>query len=301
MNIIKSKILICLLLISMVAISANTQAQEFYNQDLAQSYNTQSVASKQVHNAYKFYQKTLWFQIDFTEKQNHALMARGNELPTIIIEAAKNGIIRPYQSDALKMRMDNETFSNNLLLPGEGSGLTPEEEAIFGNNQNDGWGNDGWVTDEWEDDEVTEISDEFFAKDFSLMRVKEDLFFDKTRGRMIHDIQSLEIILPAEKNIEGGGIDKTIAVFSYKEIVNNLFRGNPEATWYNAHNSAANNHRNLEEALELRLFAANIVKYDNPNEDFIIDMSGNDERNKILKAMQYEADLIAYESHLWEN
>jgi hypothetical protein len=278
-------------------------------ESLFDGYNRNSVAHKRIHNSHKLYQKTLWFLVDLNEKQNKPLMAKGRELPTLIITAAKNGIIRPYSSDSLRTRMPDETFKDNLKLPGLDEGLTDEEIAMgFGDDAGGGWGDEGggsgWGDEGgWGDDSGgggDEGMDEFFPRDFSLMRVREDLFFDKVRSRMIHDIQSLEIILPAEKNAEGGGIDKTIGVFSYKELVDNLFKGNPEAIWYNPHNSSPNSHRNLEEAFELRLFAGHVVKYDNPNDDYIIDITG-DEKQKILSSMNYEYELIEYESHLWEN
>ncbi|MCC5946481.1 MAG: gliding motility protein GldN [Bernardetiaceae bacterium] len=300
----------CLVALSFLLIGTAThlEAQEYGMESLFDGYNRNSVAHKRIHNSHKLYQKTLWFQIDLKEKQNKPFMARGRELPTLIIEAAKNGIIRPYASDSLRTRLNDETFKNNLKLPGADEGLTDEEIAMgFGDAGGGGWGDDGgsgWGDEGgWGDDGGggDEGMDEFFPRDFSVMRVREDLFFDKVRSRMIHDIQSLEIILPAEKNADGGGIDKTIGVFSYKELVDNLFKGNPEAIWYNPHNSSPNSHRNLEEAFELRLFTGHVVKYDNPDDAYIIDMTQNDEKQKIISSMNYEYQLIEYESHLWEN
>lgn len=248
-------------------------------------YNPQSV--RPIHENDQLTRKTLWYRVDLKEKQNKNLHAKGNELTAVIIEAVKAGILRPFSSDSLVTRMSYDQFLQNLQIPNQSV-------------------DDIWIEDEpWGIEEPNENTpqepktstpEEYFAKDFAILELKEDLIFDKKRSRLFHDIQAITIFLPADKNPTG--IEKAIASFSYKELVENVFRDNPRAIWYNNQNTKE--HRNLEEAFELRLFAAHLTKYANSDDNYIEDVYGSG-KSALVASQQIEHAMVDEESYLWEN
>ncbi|WP_338812049.1 gliding motility protein GldN [Bernardetia sp. Wsw4-3y2] len=267
-----------------------SKAQEYgaYAND---GYNHNSV--RPVHESHIMYQKSLWHRISLKQKQNRPFFATGNEITGIIIDAVKLGIIRPYQNDSLQTRMSQEDFLSNIQIPSDDIQYDGIEQVIF-EQQNDVWNNDDiWATEE----ESGVESQEFYANQLYTLEIKTDVFFDKTRSRMINDIQTISIIIPAEMN-PVTGLEKTIATFSYKELVQNLFRDNSSAIYYNERNNQA--HRNLEEAFDLMLANGTLIKYANGKDEHIMDMY-DDQHEALLASQNYQANMIEYESNLWEN
>jgi hypothetical protein len=287
---------------SLIALSV--QAQEYGMEFANDGYNHNSL--RPIHESQIMYKKTLWFKVSLKEKQNKPFFASNNEITKVIFEAAKMGIIRPYENDSLTTRMSTETFLEKLKIPSDGPELTEEEIAMgFGADDLGGWGGGGddwgsggdWGGGDGGGSAATEAA-EFQPKQITIMQIREDLLFDKKRSRMIHDIQSIGFYIPAELNTKMG-TEKRLAFFSYKELVSNLFRDNPKAIWYNNNNNA--HHRNLEEAFDLRLFTGKIIKYDNIDDEMIIDMNDGDSQRALIGSEQYEYKQIEYESNLWEN
>jgi Gliding motility associated protein GldN len=137
--------------------------------------------------------------------------------------------------------------------------------------------------------------DEFFAKEFTLMEIKEDWIFDRKRSRLYYDIQTVTIYLPADKNT-AGGIDLPIATFKYKDL-DKLFRSDPKKfIWYNPQNQAQ--HKNLADAFDLRLFYGRITKVANPGDQDLVGMFGDKEG--LMKSYQMEYNLMETEHSLWE-
>ncbi len=288
-------------LICGVTFSAN--AQEFGMEYAQDGYNHNSI--RPLHESHIMYKKTLWFRMSLKEKQNRPFFAVENEITKVIIDAVKLGIIRPYQNDSLRTRMSQEEFLENLTIPSDEVKLTEEEIAmgftqddLGGFGGGDDWGSEGgWGDESGDGAEAETAANEFYPKSLHLLEIKEDLLFDNKHSRMKHDIQAITIIIPAEMN-PSTGLEKKLAAFSYKELVQNLFRDNSQAIWYNERNNR--HHRNLEEAFDLRLFNARVIKYDNARDEMIIDIYEED-RAALIAAQQYEHQLVEYESHLWEN
>ncbi|WP_291728210.1 gliding motility protein GldN [Bernardetia sp.] len=271
-----------------------SKAQE-YGSYVDDGYNHNSV--RPVHESHIMYQKSLWHRVALKEKQNCPFFATGNEITGLIIDATKLGIIRPYQNDSLTTRMSQEQFLENIKIPSEQVQYNDiEYDIISQDNQWDNWtaGTEGWENQDT--DQKTEAQ-EFYANQLYTLEIKTNVFFDKQRSRMINDIQTISIILPAEMN-PATGLEKTIATFSYKELVQNLFRDNPSAIYYNERNSQA--HRNLEEAFDLMLANGTLIKYNNARDEHIMDMY-DDMRHSLIMAQNYQANMIEYESNLWEN
>jgi gliding motility associated protien GldN len=267
----------------------NTVAQE-----KSDGYNRDSVYP--VNEAYKMYKRTVWRRMDMEEKRNMPFFSRNGELPTIIIDAVKSGLLFPYTTDSVNTRMSKETFLERLKLEEEGGGLTQEEiDMGFGAEaEDDFFGGGGDDSGEAEEEIVD--SNEFATRDFSIAEIKEEVFFDRMRSRMYYDILALTLYLPADKN--PALFEKPLASFKYKDLVA-LFRSMPgEAIWYNSQNMAE--HRNMADAFNLRLFSANLTKYANPNNDYIVDIYTKSRRAGIIASKQLEFDMIEFENDLWE-
>lgn len=299
-------VIVCCVLASL-GFGTTASAQEV----ASTGYNPHSV--NPIHESSIMYKKTLWRRMDLKEKQNRPFFAFNNEITKIIIEAVKAGVLRPYENDSLKTRMSKEQFLENMKLPEVAGGLTEEEKALgFGEEDAGGWGDSGGWGDAggWGDETnaaagdgenseaaaVEEVSNEFLANEVSVLEIKEDMIFDKKRSLMIYDIQSISLIIPAEKFETG--LYRPVATFRYKDLVE-LFRSMPEeAIWFNPQNSAQ--HRNLADAFELRLFNGRITKISNPQNLEIMDIYSASQKEGLIKSLQIEQELIEFEHNLWE-
>jgi hypothetical protein len=136
--------------------------------------------------------------------------------------------------------------------------------------------------------------DERFAKEFNVLEVKEDWIFDKKRSRLYYDIQTVTMLLPADKNV--AGFEVPVATFKYKDL-DKLFRSDPKKfVWYNPQNQAQ--HKNLADAFDLRLFYGRITKVANPEDKDLVGVYGDKEG--LLKSYQTEYELMEIEHGLWE-
>ncbi|GAB3950785.1 hypothetical protein GCM10028805_29540 [Spirosoma harenae] len=138
------------------------------------------------------------------------------------------------------------------------------------------------------------MGDEYFAKEFSVMEIKEDWIFDRKRSRLYYDIQAVTIYLPSDKN--AAGVETPLATFKYKDL-DKLFRSDPKKfIWYNPQNQAQ--HKNLADAFDLRLFYGRITKVANPGDQDLVGMYGD--REGLIKSYQTEYELMETEHSLWE-
>ena len=259
------------------------------------------------------YKKRLWRRMDLKEKQNRSFFAFNNEITKIIIEAVHAGVLFPYKNDSLLTRMTKEEFLENLKMPAYGGNELTEEEKAMGFTADDSWGDDdGWGDDagsgwgdepaETGDDSQADASaaagaDYFFPADVSVLQIMEDWVFDKRRSRLFYDIQSITLILPADKFPETG-LRREVATFKYKDL-EDLFRSMPEeAIWFNPQNSAE--HKNLADAFLLRLFTARLIKVANPEDSYIADIYNTSPKEGLIASQRIEQELLELEHELWE-
>lgn len=277
------KTLLSALIIFLVGfISADSFAQED-----KEIYNEMSVYPIPYTN--QMFKRTVWRRMDLKEKQNRPFFSTSNEITRIIIDAVNNGLLYPYVDDSLNKRMSKEQFLENLKLPTDDPDDFGAADAGFGDSG-------GWASSGWGDEEESGPSVMYYdATQLNIMRIKEDMIFDKVRSRLYWDILSFELIIPATE--VATGIEKTVGVFAYKDL-EKLFRSMPDrAIWYNRQNTA--HHRNMADAFLLRLFNARVVKVSNPRNDWIQDVSP-DQRAALIQSQQEELRLIEYEHNLWE-
>ncbi len=258
-----------------------------YAQEARLPYNENSVYPIPYVN--QMYKRTVWRRMDLKEKMNRPFFSTSNEITRIIIDAVKDGLIYPYVDDSLNKRMSKEQFLENLKLPKD------EEEfgaADAGFGDEGGWGDSGWG----DEGQAAAPEEQYYdATQLNIIRIKEDMIFDKVRSRLYWDIQSIELIIPATE--VATGIEKSIGVFRFKDL-EQLFRSMPDrAIWYNRQNTAQ--HRNMADAFLLRLFDARIVKVSNPRDDWIADIYP-DQKAALIKSQEEEYRLIEYEHTLWE-
>ncbi len=136
--------------------------------------------------------------------------------------------------------------------------------------------------------------DEYFPKELNVLEVKEDWIFDKKRSRLYYDIQTITLLLPADKN--AAGFEKPVATFKYKDL-DKLFRSDSKKfIWYNPQNQAQN--KNLADAFDLRLFYGRITKVSNPGDRDLVGMYGD--KDGLMKSYQAEYELMEKEHDLWE-
>lgn len=271
-----------------ILVTAGFSSTDTWAQEEKALYNEMSVYP--IAYANQMFKKTVWRRMDLKEKQNRPFFSTSNELTRIIIDAVNDGLIYPYLDDSLNKRMSKEQFLENLKLPTDDPDDFGAADAGFGTDAG-GWGDAGWG-DETETGPSTQYYD---ATQLNIIRIKEDMIFDKVRSRLYWDIQSLELIIPATE--VATGIEKTVGVFAYKDL-EKLFRSMPDrAIWYNRQNTA--HHRNMADAFLLRLFNARVVKVSNPRNDWIQDISP-DQRAAFIQSQQEELKLIEYEHNLWE-
>jgi gliding motility associated protien GldN len=278
----KKTLLSVLIIFLVVFISADSFAQED-----KEIYNEMSVYPIPYTN--QMFKRTVWRRMDLKEKQNRPFFSTSNEITRIIIDAVNNGLLYPYVDDSLNKRMSKEQFLENLKLPTDDPDDFGAADAGFGDSG-------GWASSGWGDEEESGPSVMYYdATQLNIMRIKEDMIFDKVRSRLYWDILSFELIIPATE--VATGIEKTVGVFAYKDL-EKLFRSMPDrAIWYNRQNTA--HHRNMADAFLLRLFNARVVKVSNPRNDWIQDVSP-DQRAALIQSQQEELRLIEYEHNLWE-
>jgi gliding motility associated protien GldN len=285
------KLNVSLLILVLIAVAS----MESIGQEERLTYNENSVYP--IPYANQMYKRTVWRRMDLKEKQNRPFFSTSNEITRLIIDAVNNGLIYPYVDDSLNKRMTKEQFLENLKLPTDEDqfGASTPDDSGFGDEAAAPAGAD-WSSSGWGDEQTDKPKEQFYdATQLNIVRIKEDMIFDKVRSRLYWDIQSIELIIPATE--VATGIEKTVGVFKFKDL-EQLFRSMPDrAIWYNRQNTAQ--HRNMADAFLLRLFSARVVKVSNPQDDWIQDLAP-DLKSALIKSQEEEHKLIEYEHNLWE-
>lgn len=240
-----------------------------------------------IHESDIMYKKTILRALDLREKQNQPIFSRNKEITRLLIEATRRGEVTPYATDSLKEGriLTLSEFDEVMRIP-----TSLDTMALY-----DMYGPE-WKTNP----EVAPMlaSQFYFPQDLYQMQIKEDLIFDKQRSRMYFDIHSITMLIPADHPQNVKGIEIPVASFEYKELAENVFKDNPNAIWYNPKNEQE--HRNLADAFELRLFSSYIIRVSNPMNAYLVDIYGGDQQKGILASQWAAFELLEYEHNLWE-
>jgi len=284
-----NKIFVLFILLSLASVD------ETYSQaEVSDGYNPLSL--RQVHESYLLWKKTLWRRVDLGEKQNKPFFARNRELSKILIEGVQKGVLIPYLNDSVN---DNNVMSREefLLRITQDEGEEEEDEfadAVFG---------DPFDPFAVLDDDPFAVEEEtgpqFIPKrEFSIIEIREDLYFDRIHSRIYFDIQAISLYLPGDSFFNLGGFEKPVASFRFIDLYN-LFKSMPkEAIWFNETNIVQ--HKNLADAFLLRLFKGLIVKIENSDDIRVSELYAKSRKNGIMASVQVEQDLMEWESNLWE-
>jgi hypothetical protein len=264
------------------------------------------------------WKQRLWRRMDLNEKQNQPFFSKGNEITKYLMEWVQSGVLQPYRNDSLKTKITKEDFLKNLVMEniGNDNALSDAEKAAgFGTESaggttagaDDGWGdpkpktpaiggtiptkNDGFNNSV---PVSADLNNLYYAKQLSILEIREDAIFDKQRSRLYYDIQSITIIIPA--NMTTAGFDKNVGSFRYKDL-DKLFRSNPNCVWYNEQNEAQ--HKNMADAFDLRLFHARLTKKGNSKDDDLDTIYGGSKQG-LVQSQQLEYKLMEMEHNLWE-
>lgn len=223
------------------------------------------------------YQKSIWLQVSFRQKSNLPLWYAGHELSKFLIENALEGKITAYKDDKLE-----SILSKNDLLESLKAEETFEEQTT----------EFAFDSDNLTENDSTQKLIDF--SELSILEIKEDYILDIQHSRMVHDVIAFTLILPANKN----RFTQKIVSFSYKEIIEKLYRPLKE-DYVVIETTKSNGHiPNLETLIDARFFHGYIVKYDNFKDDYFEDQYDG-QREAIIKSMQYHEKLIEFESCLW--
>lgn len=242
----------------------------------------------EIDEKYKMFSKTMWRRMDFNIKQNSPFNSVNGEMNRLLFEALKNKDIKAYKSDSCVTVATDDELTEMLSII----------EVVGVDHDND----------PFTPDVLDSVTTELPSNLFEIMYIKEDVIFDRNRSRMYWYIRSLALTVPSKpENLANyniaGELDKVV-YFKYDEVVD-AFRGNDKysdrAIWYNDSNMGS--HRNVIDAMELRLFSAPIIKVSN-NQDRDIRQIYADEiaenpMMKLILQQQLEFDLAEYEAELW--
>jgi len=283
-----NKIFVLFVLLSLASVD------ETYSQaEVSDGYNPLSL--RQVHESYLLWKKTLWRRVDLGEKQNKPFFARNRELSKILIEGVEKGVLIPYLNDSVN---DDNVMSREEFL----QRITQDE-----GEEEDEFTDAGFVDDPFavlDDDpfvveEEEETGPQFIPKrEFNIIEIREDLYFDRIHSRIYFDIQAISLYLPGDSFFNLGGFEKPVASFRFIDLYN-LFKSMPkEAIWFNETNIAQ--HKNLGDAFLLRLFKGLIVKIANADDIRVSELYANSRKDGIMASVQVEQDLMEWESNLWE-
>ena len=283
-----NKIFVLFVLLSFASVD------ETYSQaEVSDGYNPLSL--RQVHESYLLWKKTLWRRVDLGEKQNKPFFARNRELSKILIEGVEKGVLIPYLNDSVN---DDNVMSREEFL----QRITQDEGEEEDEFTDAGFDDDPFATlddDPFATEEEEETGPQFIPKrEFNIIEIREDLYFDRIHSRIYFDIQAISLYLPGDSFFNLGGFEKPIASFRFIDLYN-LFKSMPkEAIWFNETNIAQ--HKNLGDAFLLRLFKGLIVKIANADDIRVSELYANSRKNGIMASVQVEQDLMEWESNLWE-
>jgi gliding motility associated protien GldN len=254
------------------------------------------------------FKRRVWRTIDLKEKQNKGFFARGGELTLFILNAVKSGELSDiYLNDSLTTKISKDEFMKSLVYLEGTTYQAWESGATYYEGDRVSY-NGGVYTaiyddiasapdnpDDWEKNPGAGAAVYFLPRQISIMRMMEDVIFDKRRSRLYHQIQSIQLFIPGAETADQ--VEKPLGVFMYKDLYN-VFRDHPEsAIWINRYNSAEN--KNFADAFTLRLFRASLFKFENPDDDPIVDMYKN-RKEAVMASEWWEMQLMEKEHNLWE-
>lgn len=263
----------------------------------------QPIIKSEVLDAHIMFEKQVWRRMDMKERQNKPFYSKNAELPRLLIDAVREGLIKPYRTDSCINLLTDDQFE-------EAVSIEQEQDAFGGGGGFDSFGGGGFdsfgggfgdtqtSTEPAPEQEETRKFEPIPPDIFSVAYLREDVIFDRNRSRMLWYIRAISVVLPPGDLLwNPAGFEKQVAHFRYQDVVD-LFRGPyaEKAIWFNNQNQAQ--HRNIADAFELRLFRAPILKVSNAQNLDVKQLAEGYE--SVVLSQELEHQLMEYESELWE-
>ncbi|MCU0431180.1 MAG: gliding motility protein GldN [Cytophagaceae bacterium] len=223
--------------------------------------------------------------LDLREKQNQSWFSKNNEITSILLEAAMDGHLKAYTSDSLNRTLPLAELENRLQAP-DAKNLptdTLELYAQFG--------------EEWKKIVEDLRALRWMPRDIYQMEIKEHMLFDRKLSQWKYAPEAITLYIPADHAMNPRGIQDHLVSFDYKEVYAYL-RQMPSAIWYNTVNPAE--HKNMADAMELRLFSSYIINVSNPSDAYLADIYGGNQHTGIMASQWAATTFMEYEHHLWE-
>lgn len=233
------------------------------------------------------FQKSIWLQVSFNQKSNLPLWYAGHELSKFLLENALNGKITAYRDDKLETVLSKDELITSLKADENFNDTSLDTDS------NTNFENETSFT--IKTDTINSLPKLIDFSELSILEIKQDYILDIRHSRMVHDVLAFTLILPQNET----RFTQKIVSFSYKEIIEKLFRPLKEDYVVIETNKSNGHIPNLETLIDARFFHGYIVKYDNFKDDYLEDQYDN-KREAVLKSMQYEEKLIEFEGFLWE-
>ncbi len=255
-------------------------------------YNPNSI--KPIPEPHILFKKRVWREIYLKERKNRPFFTREKEITKFIIEGVEAGQLQPYTNDTLTQEMTKEQFRENLRSSSNEEGTAALDKTIANSNDDAGWGTQHTTRSTSQDHE--EGGDYFLPNEITTLELMEDVIFDKVSSIFRHDVQSITLIIPADKFATG--LRKPVATFKYKDLMPYL-DSQPDAIWFNVTNTAGD--MKMTEAIELRKFDSRIVKVDNPTDSSVEDIYNKTPKHHLQASQELAEELIELNWFLWEN
>jgi len=216
----------------------------------------------------KFY-KRIWRTIDLSDSVNKIFAMPGQSLMRIILEAIKAQKLIAYA---------DEGFTKTLTYDKVMKRITPDSFQVV-------------LTDP---DTSYKVASSFDADSVKILEIKEDLFIDKVRGRMITQIIGLAPVTRL-KGSTGEDLGTTHGFYLYFPQCRNVF-ATKEA--YDMTRDVAD--LSFDDVFIQRNFHSTIFKESNPGDLRIIDKFPGDEKAQKAEADRIEREIQNYKNNLWK-
>ncbi len=161
------------------------------------------------------YKRTITRALDLREKQNEGLFSKNYELPGLLIDAAKKNKITAYDNDSLALKLQTAQLRERLKIPSAGPSINVNNPADTV---------DAFIAygPDWR--QQLQAEEEYLAKDLYQLEIKEEIIFDKEKSKLVYNILSISLFIPADHPANIKGLQSIVASFSFDELKNNLFK-----------------------------------------------------------------------------
>jgi gliding motility associated protien GldN len=227
---------------------------------------------KENKNNIKFY-KRIWREIDLNDSTNKIFAMPGETLMQLIMDAIKYKKLIAYQDESFKKQL---TYDKVLKIFTD-SQIVPIFDSVSGEQT-------GSKT----------VFNDFNADSVTKFEIKEDIYFDKTRGRVITQVIGLSPVRRL-KSSSGELLGEQHPFWLYYPQCRNLFAAreviDPQRDIYN---------ESYDDMFVQRRFKSRIVKESNPADLRIRDKYPSDEARQKKESDRIEREIQNYKRNLWK-